>query len=103
MLNQEELGPTEYLGRRINSSRDRNKARRGIKLQKLFNDAKDPQRISVDRVHDNWLDEVQDVAIKHYKAEGRTFYGWLGLSQQTYLRRRAKCDSDAPMRQSLSC
>lgn len=88
MFDETQLRPDEGLGRRVSSRGHRAKVQSGNAPLNLFIlPDKQPERhkISVDRLHDEYLADVSAIAdyyFKHEHPEKRNFYGWAEVTQE---------------------
>ena len=80
MTHPSNLTPDEELGRRISSSKDSRMARRGNVPLRLFV-RRDTRELSVDRLHNDFLREVTEIAVSYDKGRNRNFYGWAVVTQ----------------------
>ena len=83
MFDKAYLGPDERLGRRVHQRGDRAKVQSGNAPLNLFI-SPDKLKISVDRLHDDFLAAVSVIADNYYKyehPEKRNFYGWAEVTQ----------------------
>ena len=80
MIDLSKLMPDEGLGRRVSSRRDRRYLRRGDAPLSLFA-RRGTYKLSVDRMHDDYLSEATAIAVNYDKSRERTFYGWAVVTQ----------------------
>ena len=83
MFNPKKLAPDERLGRGVSSKSHRRQVRNGETPASLFYLREiDECKLSVDRIADEWLNEVNQMARERDGRRDRTFYGWATNSQE---------------------
>lgn len=75
MIDLSRLGPDEELGRRVSSRSVRGLVRRGDAPLSLFA-REGTYKLSVDRLHVDYLSEVTAIAADYDRSRERNFYGW---------------------------
>ena len=82
MVNPSNFELDEKLGRSVSSRKIINRIRRRDTPPNLFYSRIDEDDLSVDRLHNDYLKEVTDVAKRRDENRGRSFYGWAAVSQE---------------------
>ena len=82
MFNKKELAPDERLGRSVSSRSHRKLVERGQTPVSLFYLREiDEGKLSVDRIAEEWLTEVTQMAHDRDGRRCRNFYGWATITQ----------------------
>ena len=80
MIDPSNLVPDEKLGRRVSSRKERKKVESGDTPLSLF--VRDgSNKLSVDRLRNDYLREITKISKKYDECRGRNFYGWATVSQ----------------------
>ena len=85
MSDSSEFAPDEKLGRRVSSSRYINRSKRNNVPARMF-EQRGTNELSVDRVYDDNLPKVTNIAVAHDVGRGRSFYGWVVVTQDVAAR-----------------
>ena len=80
MIDLSTLGPDEELGRRVSSRNHSKLVQRGDAPLDLFV-GKCAYKLSVDRLHNDYLLEVTAIAVAYDNSRERNFYGWAAITQ----------------------